>query len=259
MALICNPDYHANKRLTNMNIQITHIMQQAHAMLDTTRQLSNNRIGLILGPPGTGKTVAGNWLTEQFPNAHRLCCYANMSKKQLLVNLASVTGLQSQTSYVYDTVMTWLQHHATNHIYVIDEANHLSWRHLEALRYLTDEAGASAVLVGTELLTHTLQDRRTATYLAQMNSRIGAKTVKFQPFPDDDLGLRQIVSYFLTPRFGLDKPKQSLARAFLKACGGNWRLGNELADACQRVMNTQNFSELSSDVINAAAVHLAKI
>ena len=242
--------------MTNQT-HITAHLKHALEMVTTTAQHPSNHIGLLLGEPGTGKTVASQWLTTQLPQAHRFCCYANISKKQLLVDLALATGLQNQTSYVYDTVMGWMLKHANGHTYIIDEANHLSWRHLEALRFLTDEANATVVLVGTELLTHTLKDRRTATYLAQMNSRIGAKTVNFLPIPDDDMGMAQIATYFLVgERFGIQKPKASVAKSFHKACSGYWRLAVELADTCERLMKQQNLSELSREIIESAAVYL---
>lgn len=238
-------------------IHVTGHLKNALEMVTVAAQHRSNHVGLILGEPGTGKTVAGNWLVEQLPHAHRICCYANISKKQLVVNLALATGLQSQTSYVYDNVMNWLGNYVDGHIYIIDEANHLSWRHLESMRFLTDEAGASVVLIGTELLTHTLQDRRTATYLAQINSRIGAKTVNFKPIPDDDLGMAQIATYFLVgERFGIQKPKASVAKSFHKACSGYWRLAVELADTCERLMKQQSFDELSREIIESAAVYL---
>lgn len=235
---------------------VTQTMRDAFNMTMTTQQHPHNRVGLILGHPGTGKTIASHWLHSQIPNSHRICCYAGMSKKQFAQAIASASGcLLPKASY--DALIIWLYNSTRDKVFIIDEANHLGWQHMEAVRFLTDEAYETVILIGTELLNQTLQDRRTSTYLAQLNSRIGGKTVVFKPFSDDEMGLVQIRTYFLTPRFGLTKPKQSVAKAFLKACKGNWRLGNELADTCERLMKSQEFAELTTDVINAAAVHLA--
>ncbi len=238
-------------------IFVTQSMRDALAMVLATQRHRSNRVGLILGQPGTGKTIASHWLLGQNPQSCRICCHSGMSKRQFAVELATAVGYPGGKQLSYDGTMSWLSQNVNERLFIIDEANHLHWPHIEALRFLTDEAGATAILVGTELLSQTLMDRRIATYLAQMNSRIGSKTIVFKPIPDDDMGLVQVKAYFLAPRFGLTKPKQSVARAFLKACKGNWRLGNELADACERLLKTQGFTELTTDVVNAAAVHLA--
>lgn len=235
---------------------VTQSMHDAFNMTITTQQHRYNHVGLVLGHPGTGKTIASHWLHSQIPNSHRICCYAGMSKKQFVQALATASGCLLHNAG-RDALIAWLYQNSADTIYIIDEANHLGWQHMESIRFLADEAKATVILIGTELLNQTLQDRRTATYLAQLNSRIGGKTVVFKPFSDDEMGLVQIRTYFLAPRFGLSKPKQSVAKAFLKACKGNWRLGNELADTCERLMKSQEFAELTTDVINAAAVHLA--
>jgi len=228
--------------------QILDALKMAHAVLRN----SNSRIGQIIGQPGTGKTVASQFIAEKF-NGIRVRAFSGMTRKDLAVQLARELGHDNPTM-AYGPLMSWLMSAVANRLILIDEANHLGWRQLEPLRDLSDETGAGVILVGTELLERQFNDGRTGVYLAQMTSRIGAKRVRFQPLD----ALEHIAAFFIQPVFGQAIVKKSVLKEFKTACHGFWREASELSATCLRIMEAQGFKELTPEIVREAAQFMAK-
>ncbi len=250
------PDY-KQLRISGQSLDIvpTADMQAALHMVQNTMQRPFNRVASITGSPGTGKTVASHYIADSL-GGNRLCAYKGMTKKDMLVQLAGECGHPNPQSCNYGYLMGWLGAKVDGALFLIDEANHLGWQHLEALRYLADESGATVILFGTELLKQNFSDRKTKVLLAQLSSRIGAKNVEFKPIPNSGDGLKRISAYFVEPNFGKCN-KASILRAFYKASQGYWRLGRELVEAIKLLMEQQGFSEITKDVVEAAASYLS--
>lgn len=230
-------------------------LNKAINLVQDTMSRQFARIGLITGDPGTGKTIASYHIAATF-NGSRICCYPGMTKKDLAIQISSAAG-HTNPKGSYGHLINWIKDKVDGQLFLIDEANHITWQHMELLRYLTDEAGATVILFGTRLLTQAFQDRRTATLLAQLTSRIGAKNITFAPIPASDNGLKQIESYFIRPFFG-NINKKAIARAFQKATKGYWRLCRELTEACQLLMEREGFQHLTKDIVEAAGSFLTK-
>lgn len=230
-------------------IQTRHLrdaLLMAHAIQDS---IETGPIGQIVGEPGTGKTWAGKWLAQEL-GAVRVCCSHGISNKALVVKLFEAFGGERAPAST-NTLLGRLESMAANRLLILDEANHLRWQQLELLRYLADEAGMGLLLVGTELMNRPFSDGRTAIFLAQLASRIGAKRVRFEHLT----ALEEIAGYMIQPHFG--KVDKSTAQAFARHAKGYWRDAAELSAACKRVMQAQGLDKLSAVIVEAAANWMA--
>jgi DNA transposition AAA+ family ATPase len=220
---------------------------------------SRTRIGRLVGEPGTGKTHATHWICDQLGRLDdptcartlRLCARRGLTEAALVRAVATGLGCEYGRGESTDAILDAAGARAAGVLIVIDEANHLRWQHLERLRWLSDEAGAGILLVGTDLLSRTFRDGRNRIYLAQLASRIGGKQHEM-----GQMDARQAAAYVLTPRFGA--VTQRVAEAFAKAAGGYWRDLDELASACTRILQVEQQQELTIAVVHAAAKSLAE-
>lgn len=226
--------------------QVRDALRMAQSVMDS---LETGPIGQLVGESGTGKTRAGKALVERL-GAVRVCCSQGISNKVLAAKIHAAFGAE-KTPGSANTLLGKLEAIVAGKLLVVDEANHLRWQQLELLRYLADEAGMGLILVGTDLMDRPFKDGRTATYLAQLASRIGAKRVRFERLN----ALEEVAGYMIQPHFG--KVDKATATAFHKQAKGYWRDAAELAAACRRVMEAQGLTKLSAVVVEAAANWMA--
>lgn len=226
--------------------QVRDAIRMAQSVMDS---LETGPIGQLVGESGTGKTWAGKCLVESL-GAVRVCCVQGISNKVLAAKIHKAFGAE-KTPGSANSLIGKLEELVSGRLLVVDEANHLRWQQLELLRYLADEAGMGLILVGTDLMDRPFKDGRTATYLAQLASRIGAKRVRFERLT----ALEEVAGYMIQPHFG--KVDKATASAFHKQAKGYWRDAAELAAACRRVMETQGLEKLNPVVVEAAANWMA--
>lgn len=230
-------------------IQTRHLRDALNMAHSIQGSLETGPIGQIVGEPGTGKTWAGKWLAREL-DAVRVCCSHGITNKALIVKLYGAFNSEGSSGSA-SSLLGRLEVMAANRLLIVDEANHLRWQQLELLRYLADESGMGLLLVGTELMNRPFTDGRTATLLAQLASRIGAKRVRFEHLTT----LEDIAGYMIQPHFG--KVDKATAKAFAKHAKGYWRDSAELAAACKRVMQAQKIETLSAVIVEAAANWMA--
>ena len=226
--------------------QVRDVLRMAKSVMDS---LETGPIGQLVGESGTGKTRAGKYLVERL-GAVRVCCAQGISNKALVGKIHAAFGGEKSPGSA-NSLVGKLEGMVAGKLLVVDEANHLRWQQLELLRYLADEAGMGLILVGTDLMDRPFKDGRTATYLAQLASRIGAKRVCFENLAS----LEEVAGYMIQPLFG--KVDKATASAFHKQAKGYWRDAAELAGACRRVMETQGLEKLNAVVVEAAANWMA--
>lgn len=231
------------------SIETKHVrdaLRMAQSVMDS---LETAPIGQLVGEPGTGKTRAGKVLVERL-GAVRVCCSQGISNKGLATKIHTALG-GGKTSDTANTLVSKLETLVTGKLLVVDEVNHLRWQQLEVLRYLADECCMGLILVGTDLMDRPFKDGRTATHLAQLASRIGAKRVRF----DRLTALEEVAGYMIQPHFG--KVDKATSNAFHKQAKGYWRDAVELIAACRRIMEAEGLAKLSPVVVEAAANWMA--
>lgn len=225
-------------------------VQQALVLAHTLLSEDSNRVGKIDGKPGTGKSTIAHYLVNQL-GAVRVCAYQGMSTKSLMIDLCMALGLEA-TGGTAATQIARLRPHVRGRLVIVDEANHLKWPQLEGLRFLADEAGMALLLIGTDLMNRQFRSPQTGIYLAQLASRIGAKTLHLTRMRRIDEGQ----AYVLQPLFG--KVERVTAKRFMQVSQGYWRDSLELARACQRLMAPQGLTQLTIDIIDTAAQWMAE-
>ncbi|WP_423395603.1 AAA family ATPase [Burkholderia sp. LMG 21824] len=224
--------------------QLLDVHRMASAILVSS---DTGAIGQIIGEPGTGKSVAGKWLAKKL-DAARVCCSHSISTNALLRKAYTAFSREAPPA---SNLMERLEVLAAGKLLIVDEANHLRWQQLEALRYLADEAGTGLLLIGTDLLDRPFRDSRTNILLAQLASRIGGKRIRFSHFTDMD----EIVVHVLQPRFG--SVSKTVAQMFFRKSGGFWRDAAELANACERMMQANGKEALTAEIVKVAAEWMA--
>ncbi|MFJ7313501.1 AAA family ATPase [Pseudomonas sp. NPDC098747] len=228
----------------------TQAVQQALTLAQTLLSADSNRVGKIDGKPGTGKSTIAHYLVTQL-NAVRVCAYQGMTTKNLMLDLCMALGLDVSGGSAA-TQIARLRPQVRNRLVIVDEANHLKWPQLEGLRFLADEAGMALLLMGTDIMNRQFRTPQTGVYLAQLASRIGAKTLHLTRMRRIDEGQ----AYVLQPLFG--NVERATAKRFMQVSQGYWRDSIELARACQRLMVPSGLTQLSIDVVETAALWMAE-
>ncbi|MFZ5826523.1 MAG: AAA family ATPase [Bacillota bacterium] len=116
--------------------------------------LQNRRLGVIVAPPGTGKTFALERYVSQVPEAVYVRANPNMSAAGLCIRIGQQLGLDLRNGqsldYMVDQIVARLKEEPR--LLIIDEADYLtskiSMRRMELLRTIYDEARCGMVLCG---------------------------------------------------------------------------------------------------------------
>ena len=206
---------------------------------------SDNPIAEITGGTGSGKSTAARRVVEVL-GAKRIACWDGISRHQLLKKAAEALGIEGAGA-VDRLLMDAVEEGAARKLLVVDEANKLTWRALEALRYLADECNVAVVLVGTEFYERQFTGARTRELLLQLGRRIGAKRSRM-----GHLDRAETYSHILKPLCG-DCADKEIVTKFWHGCRkGNWGDGMELAQECKRLMAVHELPALNAAVLDAA-------
>lgn len=231
-----------------METRETKTVKEALALADLVLH-SANPIGEITGPAGTGKTVAGRAVVEKL-GALRVAGWDGVTRHQMLRQVAQKLGIEGAGAAVEKLMQRGAD--ADRVLLVVDEANKLTWRVLEALRYLADECAIALLLIGTEFYTRKFQDARTRGLLEQLGSRIGAKRISTR-----HLDRAETYAHVIRPVFG-DLTDKELVTAFWQGCRrGNYREAVELAQECARLMAANGLQSLTGATVELACKWMA--
>lgn len=207
---------------------------------------ADHPIGEITGSPGTGKSTAARAVQEALGGA-RVACWDGMTRSQLLRAVAQQLGLEGPGAVERMLAERAEASPEERRLVVVDEANKLGWRGLEALRYLADECNVAVLLVGTEIYERQFVSPRSRDYLVQLGSRIGAKRCRMGL-----LDRAECYTHALRPTVGDVQDREIVTRFWQGARRGVWRDALELAQECRAIMAAQGAQALTLPVLEAA-------
>lgn len=133
---------------------------------------------LVAGEHGCGKSTAARLLAKK-PTYKYWEARPEYSPKDVMgdilehLNMRVGEGMRQRT----DTLTRYLQDHP--HTLLIDEAQRMSWRTLDQLKYVADNSGCTFVLLGSPWLEQII-DRR-----SDISSRVGVR-VRITPLTQAD-------------------------------------------------------------------------
>jgi len=144
----------------------------------------NQEMGVIYGKAGTGKTVAIKDWASKHPEAVLVETLPMMSAKELLLTILEALGQRnaqgSTVKLIKDIAKLFKK---SERVLLIDEAENLTTKSLEAIRRIHDFSQVPVVLIGTYALIQNLKGRNGE--LLQLYSRINNKW-EMRGLSDDD-------------------------------------------------------------------------
>ncbi len=145
-------------------------------------------IAVIYGGAGLGKTSTARWYASNWPNAWvATMTPSTQAMAPCLERVLQACGVRAAyaRAAALETALRTRVNGARG-LLIIDEAQHLSLRALEALRGLHDVTGAGLALLGNELVYTRLTGGRRSAEFAQLFSRVG-KRVRLTQVDDGDV------------------------------------------------------------------------
>lgn len=211
----------------------------ASDLLNPTTTL-NASIGMITGSAGYGKTTT----IRRFASTNDPAVYVlflegytlNVLLKQICREL---TGF-AQGSFEKNLLQIREATCIYRKLIIIDEADRMPLKVIEAMRGINEYCGVPLLLVGEESLVAKMET------LPRLKSRIRKPEIVFKSLTPVD------VATFYQQAIGIDiSDSMTICKALLKLCHKDFRvLVNDAQHLCQ-VMNASNIKTLTEEVLNA--------
>ncbi|MDE2667522.1 MAG: AAA family ATPase [Acidobacteriota bacterium] len=144
-------------------------------------------LAIVYGGAGLGKSISATHYAGSSPNVWVAVMTAGgRSMAGCLERVAMACGVRSVNVRPWRLESEIVDRTSGTHgLLVVDEAQHLDTRALEALRGLHDQAGIGLALMGNELLYSRLTGGRRAAEFAQLFSRVGKRVRLTRPAQAD--------------------------------------------------------------------------
>lgn len=152
-------------------------------------------LGLIVGPPGVGKTIAIREFAGRFNGKaiiHTAMCGRSAIKDTLIGLIEAVKGSRywepTRTSEALDILLNYLEGKNGNErpdLIIVDEAQELEPKSLDSLRQVHDMTGVPMVFCGNPYLSRMVNGRTAAASFAQIRSRLASCLIIESSIRDD--------------------------------------------------------------------------
>lgn len=144
-------------------------------------------ISVIYGGAGLGKTSAAKYYAQNHPNVWLATMTSSTNTLgSALERVAIACGIRptsTRASRIEADLVERLEE--TGGLLIVDEAQHLNTRALEALRGLHDATGVGLAIMGNEMVYARITGGRRAAEFAQLFSRVGKRVRLTRPAESD--------------------------------------------------------------------------
>lgn len=218
-------------------------------------------IGLCHGPPGVGKTQSGRhyagWDAVGHFLAHDYLWHTETPPPELVERRTVIytPGVVTTPQALGEQVNRWvnevnicLDHHlkGPDTDWVVDEADRLKTTALEVLRDFYDRSGIGLILIGMPGI-----EKRLARY-PQLCSRVGF-VHHYRPMSPEE---QAFVLAKQWPEIGLadvdDFTAAEALATIARITGGSFRLAHRLVTQVQRILDINQLSTVTKEVVEAA-------
>ena len=151
-----------------------HTSQAEDALSVLTFCHVHRQIGVIHAPAGLGKTVSLRHYAEENSWVKIINCRAGMSQRDVLDDIAEELNMvvRGTCGKILRAILAELK--GSEVILVFDEAQHLTLKHYEMIRYIYDRLETPIVFAGTDDIIDRMTGRKNIVY-DQVFSRVGIK------------------------------------------------------------------------------------
>ena len=209
----------------------------ANGLLEPDSTL-NSSIGIVLGPPGYGKTFTARHYASVSPDSAYVLYMKGFTLTYLMRQIANtLTGVSFRT-YHENLALIKEATALRRKLIIIDEADRLPIRYIEALRGLNEYCSAPVVLIGEESLHNKMRT------LPRLESRVRREIV-FDPLSITDVALfyAQAVGENITDEPQLCKELLSRARKDFR------NLVNDAITLCQ-AMTASGLNKITKSALS---------
>lgn len=188
MTEIVNIDEARRERKLSPGFCMTQTAAAIFHRLDFCR--ANGLIGLIVGAPGVGKTVALACYTESEHATTYLVTASEPYRRlapalELVCEAMRATVYRSGAASCREAIVRTLGKTRERPLLIVDEAGYLDDQPLDALRSVHDETGCGLVLAGNAEFRTRLNGKVGQARFAQLTSRIGMRLDLEAPTRED--------------------------------------------------------------------------
>jgi DNA transposition AAA+ family ATPase len=211
----------------------------ANDLLDPATTL-NASIGLVYGHAGYGKTTAVKHYCATADQAVYLLYITGDTLPALVRQITKALGGQGMHSFEMNKEYIRTATCVYRKLLVVDEADRIPLRSLEALRGLNEYCELPMILVGENALLGKM------SALPRLESRIRNRPIEFRPMSEVD------VQMFYYHAVGLDLAHNHAAVVrLLRISHGDFRIFVNDAHRLVGIMNSNGLSEITKEVIDA--------
>jgi len=175
-------NYRVRDEVGELKTVVTKDMQMVHFTI--TEAIIGRDLSVVYGEAGCGKTTAVKEFVKSNPTSVFIEAIPGMSITSVLNEICSEIGITSSKNSESMIRAIAKEFSRREAVLIIDEAENLTTKTLEAIRRIWDFSGVPTVLVGTHALINNLKGRNGE--LLQLYSRVSG-VWKFRGLGEEDL------------------------------------------------------------------------